>query len=60
MEEPKVIKFAKLVICMTDREVDTDTKVFCIRDALRNSLISEEEAIELLLRKEELDNYRYD
>jgi len=57
VKEPKIVKIAKLAIILSDRGTDIDTKVGCIKAALRMGYITEEEATQLTMFRTTLENY---
>lgn len=58
VEDPKIVKIAKLVLILTDKDTDMDIKQCCLRLAVRMGHITETEAKQLALYKGELENYR--
>ena len=57
IKDPKIIKIAKLAIIISDKDTDIDTKVGCIKAALRMGYITEEEATQLMMYRTTLENY---
>ena len=53
--DPKLIKLAKLAVVLADKEVSDDTKLTCVRLAVRTGIVTEEEGNQLLLYKAELE-----
>ena len=43
-EEPMIVKIAKLVLSLADKDTDMDTKQGCLRLAVRMGYITESEA----------------
>lgn len=58
-DDTKAIKLAKLIILVTDREVDADTKAFSVKAAIQSGVITMEDAIEILANNQVLDEFRY-
>lgn len=57
VNEPKIVKIAKLAIILSDKDTDMDTKIGCTKAALRMGYITEEEARQLLMFRSTLENY---
>ena len=57
--DPTIVKVAKLILILTDKETDPETKRLCASAAMRMNYISEEEARQLLLYRTALEDYRY-
>jgi len=56
-EDSKIIKIAKLVLLLTSKDVDADTKAGCIKLDIKNGLITQNEAIDLLVHIQELQDF---
>lgn len=56
-DDSKIIKIAKLVMLLTSKDVDADTKAGCIKLDIKNGLITQNEAIELLAHIQELQDF---
>lgn len=56
-DEPKIVKIAKLVLLLTDNSVEYDTKVGCILIDIQNGLITQKEAMELVIYLPELQDF---
>ena len=54
IEDPKIIKIAKLVLILADKDTDISEKLLCVRAAERFGYITEE-AAQLLLYRTELE-----
>lgn len=59
-EDPKIVKIAKLVLLLTDKNVDTDTKLGCLKLDINSNLISQDEAMELLMYLPDLKEFMED
>ena len=59
-DEPNIVKIAKLVLLLTDKSVDTDTKLGCLKLDINNNLISQDEAMELLMYLPDLKDFMED
>ena len=55
VEDPKIIKVAKLALIFADTSIDADTRLCCVRLAIRNGYITEEEGKQFLLYRAELE-----
>lgn len=58
VDEPKVVKIAKLALILTDNNVDEDEKRLCVKAAERFGFITEEEGRQLLFYRGRLDEMR--
>ena len=58
-EDPKIVKIAKLVLLLTDKNVDTDTKLGCLKLDINSNLISQDEAMELLMYLPDLKEFTF-
>ena len=54
VEEPKIVKVAKLALILADKYVEDTTKLACLRLGVKVGIVTEKEATELLLHKDEL------
>ena len=57
VDEPKIVKIAKLVLLLMDKTVSRDTKVGCIKLDIQNGLITQGEALDLLVYLPELEEF---
>lgn len=57
--DPTIVKVAKLILILTDKDTDPETKQLCAAAAMRMNYLSEEEARQLLLYRTALEDYRY-
>ena len=57
VEEPKVVRIAKLALILADKSVDDIDKAICIQVGLRTGFLTEEEAESLLAYREEIENF---
>ena len=55
IEDPKIIKVAKLALILADKDIDIDEKLLCVKIAERYGYITEVEAKQLLLYRAELE-----
>lgn len=55
IEDPKIIKVAKLVLILADKDTDISEKILSVKAAERFGYITEEEANQLLLYRAELE-----
>ena len=58
VDDPKVVKIAKLALILTDNNVDEDEKRLCVKAAERFGFITEEEGRQLLFYRGRLDEMR--
>ena len=58
IEDPVIVKVAKLALILADKATDEETKRLCIKAAERFEYISKEEATQLLLYRTELERFR--
>ena len=58
VEEPKVVKVAKLAITLADSTIDIDTKICCIKVGIRMGFLTESEAAQLQMSITDLKNFR--
>ena len=56
-EDSKIIKIAKLVLLLTAKDVDADTKAGCVKLDITNEVITQNEAIDLLVHIQELQDF---
>jgi len=56
-DDPKIVKIAKLVLLLTDKNTDNDTKIGCIKLDIKNGIITNEEAIQLLTWLPDLQDF---
>ena len=57
IEEPKIVKVAKLALILADKDTDIDEKLLCVKAAERFGYITSEEAKQLLLYRAELEGF---
>lgn len=57
VEDPQIIKIAKLTLILTDKEVDEETKRGCLSLAVRMGYITKDEAAQLALYRSELETF---
>ena len=57
IEDPVIVKIAKLGIILSDKDTDLKTKLLCVKAAERMEYITKEQATQLLLYRTELENF---
>ena len=57
IEDPQIVKVAKLALILADKDTDIDEKLLCIKIAERYGYITCEEAKQLLLYRTELEGF---
>ncbi|MBR5678830.1 MAG: hypothetical protein IKX20_11995 [Paludibacteraceae bacterium] len=57
IEDPVIVKIAKLALILADKDTDLETKRLCVMAALRMEYITKEEANQLLLYRAELEKF---
>lgn len=57
VEEPRIVKIAKLSIILSDKDTDIETKICSVKVAVRMGYITEEEARQLLMFRTTLEDY---
>ena len=57
IEDPKIVKVAKLALILADKDTDIETKRLCVMAAARMEYITKEEATQLLLYRVELERF---
>lgn len=57
IEDPIIVKIAKLGIILSDRDTDLETKFLCVKAAERMGYITGEQATQLLLYRKELEDF---
>lgn len=55
IEDPVIVKVAKLAVILADKDTDTESKLLCVRAAQRMGYITDEEATQLLLYRKDLE-----
>ena len=55
IEEPKIVKVAKLALILADKDIGIEEKLLCVKAAERFGYITEVEAKQLLLYRAELE-----
>ena len=58
IEDPVIVKTAKLALILADKDTDLETKRLCVMAAMRMRYITREEADQLLLYRVDLENFR--
>lgn len=53
-EDPKIVKISKLALILADKNIDEDTKLACLRLSAKTGIVTNSEAVELLLHMSEL------
>lgn len=59
-DDPRIVKLAKLILILADKEESLETKFLCIKAAERFNIINEDEARQLRLYREELEKFMGD
>ena len=57
IEDPQIVKVAKLALILADKDTDIDEKLLCVKAAERYGYITSEEATQLLLYRAELEGF---
>ncbi len=57
IEDPVIVKIAKLALILADKDTDLETKRLCVMAAMRMRYITREEADQLLLYRTELEKF---
>ena len=57
IEDPQIIKVAKLALILADKDTDIEEKLLCVKAAERYGYITEVEAKQLLLYRAELEEF---
>ena len=57
IEDPQIVKVAKLALILADKETGIDEKLLCVKAAERFGYITSEEATQLLLYRTELEGF---
>lgn len=55
--DPKIVKLARLILILMDKNVDKATKVGCTKLAILNKTITQNEAVDLLMYMPELRDF---
>ena len=55
VEDPKIIKIARLAVILADKSMDQATKSSCLRLAVKTGIITKEEADQLALYQADLE-----
>ena len=58
IEDPVIVKIAKLALILADKDTDLETKRLCVMAAMRMNYITREEADQLLVYRTQLEVYR--
>lgn len=57
VEDPKIIKIAKLALIIADKETESTDKLLCIKLAVRMGYITKEEGAQLFAYRPELEEF---
>lgn len=57
VEDPKIIKIAKLALIIADKETEATDKLLCIKLAVRMGYITKEEGAQLFAYRPELEEF---
>ena len=60
VEDPKIIKIAKLALILADKETEDTDKLMCIKMAVRMGYITKEEGAQLFAYRPELEDFMND
>lgn len=58
VEDPAIVKVAKLVLILADKDTDIETKRLCVKALERFEYITPEEATQLLFYRTELERFK--
>ena len=56
IEDPQIVKLAKLVLLLVDKKATTEVKLQGIKSSIAGGVISQDDAFRLLLDQSELDD----
>ena len=57
IEDPTIVKIAKLALILADKVCDIETKQLCIKACERMEYITAEEAVQLMMYRTELERF---
>ena len=57
IEDPAIVKVAKLALILADKDTDIETKILCVKALERFEYITSEEATQLLFYRTELERF---
>ena len=57
VDDPVIVKIAKLALILADKDTDMDTKLLCLKACERMGFITEEESKQLLFYKGTLESF---
>lgn len=57
IEDPQIVKLAKLVLLLVDKKATTEVKLQGIKSSIADGVISQDDAFRLLLDQSELDDF---
>ena len=57
IEDPAIVKVAKLALILADKDTDVETKRLCVKALERFEYITSEEATQLLFYRTELERF---
>ena len=57
IEDPQIVKLAKLVLLLVDKKATTEVKLQGIKSSIADGIISQDDAFRLLLDQSELDDF---
>lgn len=55
IEDPAIVKVAKLALILADNDIDTESKLLCLKAAERFGYITAEEATQLFMYRTDLE-----
>ena len=56
-EDPKIIRLAKLVLILADKDTDLVDRLMCLKLGIRMGFLTEEEAVTLWANRSELEEF---
>lgn len=59
-EDPKIVRIAKLALILGSKDVEALDKLGCIKIAMRQGIITEEEAVQLFAHRDDLEGFMDD
>ena len=57
VEDPAIVKIAKLALILADKDTDIETKCLCVKALERFEYITKKEATQLLMYRTELERF---
>ena len=56
-EDSRIVRIAKLVLLLTSKDIEKDSKLRWLKLEMNNGLITQDEALDLLINLDELMNF---